>query len=158
MPAGGHSTLSEPESGRWHPAVLDVVEAADELAYRNSVLFYQSLSRTKGTGRPHQDWAVAFGYDGAKSVSGWLVTDAALLVTIDTRAEAMRRRCRRVVERYGIKELIGGEKKQALACIGLLWLCCTMMVKSSLVRCVVTPARKSVFATTGVRTRNTTHF
>ena len=46
MPAGGHSTLSEPESGRWHPAVLDVVEAVDELAYSNSVLFHQSLSRT----------------------------------------------------------------------------------------------------------------
>ena len=54
MPAGGHSTLSEPESGRWHPAVLDVVEAVDELAYSNSVLFHQSLSRTKGTGRHHQ--------------------------------------------------------------------------------------------------------
>ena len=39
MPAGGHSTLPEPESGRWHPAVLDVVETVDELAYRNSVLF-----------------------------------------------------------------------------------------------------------------------
>ena len=51
MPAGGHSTLSEPESGRWHPAVLDVVEAVDELAYSNSVLFHQSLSRTKGNGR-----------------------------------------------------------------------------------------------------------
>ena len=59
MPAGGHSTLSEPESGRWHPAVLDVVEAVDELAYLNSILFHQSLSRLKGTGRPHQDWAVA---------------------------------------------------------------------------------------------------
>ena len=52
MPAGGHLTLSEPESSRCYPAVLDVVEAADELAYRNSVLFHQSLSRTKGTGRP----------------------------------------------------------------------------------------------------------
>ena len=51
MPAGGHSTLSDPESGRWHPAVLDVVEAVDELAYSNSVLFHQSLSRTKGIGR-----------------------------------------------------------------------------------------------------------
>jgi len=39
--------------------VLDVVEAVDELAYLNSILFHQSLSRTKGTGRPHQDWAVA---------------------------------------------------------------------------------------------------
>ena len=50
MPAGGHSTLSEPESGRWHPAVLDVVEAVDELAYSNSVLFHQSLSRTREMG------------------------------------------------------------------------------------------------------------
>ena len=72
MPAGGHSSLSEPESGRWHPAVLDVVEAADELAYRSSVLFYQSLSRTKGTGRPHQDWAVAFGYVGVEPKQGQL--------------------------------------------------------------------------------------
>ena len=61
MLAGGHSTMSEPERGRRHPAVLDVVEAVDEMAYRNSVLFHQSLSRTKGTGRPHQDRAVAFG-------------------------------------------------------------------------------------------------
>ena len=113
MPAGGHSTLSEPESGRWHPAVLDVVEAVDELAYSNSILFHQSLSRTKGNGRPHQDWAVAFGYDGAKSVEGWLITDGELVATINTRAEAMRRRCRRVVERHGIKELIGGDKPGA---------------------------------------------
>ena len=83
------------------------------MTYLNSVLFHQSLSRTKGTVRPHQDWAVAFGYDGAKSVYGWLVTDAALPATIDARAEAMRRRCRRLVERYGIKELIGGEKPGA---------------------------------------------
>ena len=113
MPAGGHSTLSEPEIGRWHPAVLDVVEVVDELAYLNSVLFHQSLSRTVGTGRPHQDWAVAFGHDGAKSVAGWLVTDDALIATIDARAEAMRRRCQRVVERHGIKELIGGDKPGA---------------------------------------------
>ena len=79
MPAGGHSTLSDPESGRWHPAVLDVVEAVDELAYSNSVLFHQSLGRTKGTGRPHQDWAVAFGYDGTKSVAGWLITEVAVI-------------------------------------------------------------------------------
>jgi len=78
--------MSEPESGRWHPVVLDVVEAVDEMSYRNSVLFHQSLSRTKGTRRPDQDWAVAFGYDGAKSVSGWLVQDAALTATIDARA------------------------------------------------------------------------
>ena len=113
MPAGGHSTLSEPESGRWHPAVLEVVDVVDELAYRNSVMFHRALSRTAGVGRPHQDWAVAFGYDGAKSVAGWLITDEGMLATIEARAEAMRRRCRRVVERHGIKELIGGNKPGA---------------------------------------------
>ena len=113
MPAGGHSTLSEPESGRWHPAVLDLVEAVDELAYRNSVLFHQSLPRTKGVGRPHQDWAVAFGYDGAKSVAGWLVTDEDKIATIESRATAMTRRCRRLVERYGIKDHIGSNKPSA---------------------------------------------
>ena len=113
MPAGGHSTLSEPESGRWHPAVLDLVEAVDELAYRNSVLFHQSLSRTKGVGRPHQDWAVAFGYDGAKSVAGWLVADEDKIATIESRATAMTRRCRRLVERYGIKGHMGSNKPSA---------------------------------------------
>ena len=39
MPAGGHSTLSEPESGRWHPAVLDLVEAVDELAQERRHLY-----------------------------------------------------------------------------------------------------------------------
>ena len=56
---------------------------------------------------------MAFGYDGTKSVAGWLITDGELLATIHARAEAMRRRCRRAVERYGIKELIGGDKPGA---------------------------------------------
>ena len=62
--------------------VLEVVDVVNELAYRNSVMFHRALSRTVGVGRPHQDWAVAFGYDGAKLVAGWLITDEGMTATI----------------------------------------------------------------------------
>ena len=50
-----------------------------------------------------QDWAVGFGWEGASSVQGWLVTDKTLTDQINRDAEAMQRRCRRVIDAHGLK-------------------------------------------------------
>ena len=102
-PAGGHSPLSEPQSGRWHPAVLSIVDDVRTLATRNVGRFHLSRQRTG----LFQDWVVGFGWEGARSVQGWLVTDKALTDQINRDAEAMQRKCRRVIDEHGLKAEFG---------------------------------------------------
>ena len=56
---------------------------------------------------------MGFGWEGARSVQGWLVTDKVLTDQINRDAEAMQRRCRRVVEGYGLKDEYDGERGAA---------------------------------------------
>ena len=56
---------------------------------------------------------VGFGWEGARSVQGWLVTDKALTDQINRDAEAMQRRCRRVVEGHGLKDAYDDERGAA---------------------------------------------
>ena len=102
-PAGGHSPLSEPLSGRWHPAVLSIVDDVRALATRNVGRFHLSRQRTG----LFQDWVMGFGWEGARSVQGWLVTDKSLTDQINRDSEAMQRRCRRVIDAHGLKAEFG---------------------------------------------------
>ena len=56
---------------------------------------------------------MGFGWEGARSVQGWLVTDKALTDAINTDAETMQRKCRRVIEGHGLKVALGGERGAA---------------------------------------------
>ena len=52
-----------------------------------------------------------FGWEGTLSVKGWLLTDAPLIAAIDRDAQAMQRRCRRlVVNDHGLTEALGGQR------------------------------------------------
>ena len=92
-PTWGHSPLSEPQSGRWHPAALSVVADVCALAMRNVNRFHLSRQRT---GRL-KDGVVGFGWEGARSVQGWLVTDKVHTGAINRDAQAMQRKCRRLI-------------------------------------------------------------
>ena len=109
MPARGHSTLSAPQSGRWHPAVSLVVEDVRALAHKNTNRFHLSQQRTGLL----QDWAVGFGWEGARSVQGWMITDRKLVADINRDAGTMQRKCRRLVDAHNLKEQLGGERGAA---------------------------------------------
>ena len=47
---------------------------------------------------------MGFGWEGARSVQGWLFTDKARNVAINKDSEAMQRRCRRAIVAHGLKE------------------------------------------------------
>ena len=89
--------------------MLSIVENVRTLATRNVGRFHLSSHRTG----LFQDWVVGFGWEGARSVQGWLVTDKVLTDQINRDAEAMQRRCRRVVEGYGLKDEYDGERGAA---------------------------------------------
>ena len=49
-----------------------------------------------------------FGWEGTRSVKGWLPTDASLIQLIDRDAQTIQRRWRRLVDEHGLKEALGG--------------------------------------------------
>ena len=89
--------------------MLSIVEHVRTLATRNVGRFHLSQQRTG----LFQDWAVGFGWEGARSVQGWLVTDKALTDAINRDAETMQRKCRRVIESHGLKAELGGGRGAA---------------------------------------------
>ena len=97
--------LSGPQGGRWHAAVLAVVEDVRAQAALNVSRFHLSQQRTG----LFQDWVVAFGWEGARCEQGWLLEDAALIGVIDNYSAAIQRKCRRLVEQHGLKERLSGE-------------------------------------------------
>ena len=89
--------------------MLSIVDDVRKLATQNAGNFHLPRQRTG----LFQDWVVGFGWEGARSVQGWLVTDKALTDKINTDAEAMQRKCRRVIEFHGLKAELGGGRGAA---------------------------------------------
>ena len=83
--------------------MLSIVEDVRTLATRNVGRFHLSRQRTG----LFQDWAVGFGWEGARSVQGWLVTDKTLTDQINRDSETMQRRCRRVIDAHELKAEFG---------------------------------------------------
>ena len=85
--------------------MLSIVEDVRALVTRNAGRFHLSRQQTG----QFQDWALGFGWEWARSVQGWLVTDKVLTDSTNRDAETMHRKCRRLIKRHGLKTQLGGE-------------------------------------------------
>ena len=89
--------------------MLSIVEDVRALATRNVGRFHLPRQRTMR----FLDLLVGFGWEGARSVQGWLVTDKVLTDGINRDAETMQRKYRRLIVRHGLKAQLGGERGAA---------------------------------------------
>ena len=79
--------------------MLSIVEDVRALVTRNAGRFHLPRQQTG----QFQDWVLGFGWEWARSVQGWLVTDKVHTDGINRDAETMQRKCRRLIERHGLK-------------------------------------------------------